>query len=214
VNIKIIHFNMRLKKFNELNEADQPIKHKDVQEQIDEILDNLSKKKKLSKSEKKFMKEASNGTIGGLTVPNPTGNFWADMGNPHNMGTMWVGKEGIWDRLKTVEEEDDEELESTETSDQTWERKKKRKILKHKEELLGLTETINEWAVIVKDFNKQQTIYYNRLMDLAKDKDFDYKYQYEQKVEYATNGKMESLFNQFGPLITSVKEDDDEDDDE
>lgn len=204
---------MRLKKFNELYEAEkQPIKHKDIQEQIDEILDNLSKKKKLSKSEKKFMEEAANFTINDVTIPQMTGNFWADMGNPHNMGTMWIGKDNIWQQLKTVEEEDDEELENKETSDQTFERKKKRKILKHKEELPGLTETINEWAVIVKDFEKYQTIYYNKLMDLAKDKDSDYKYQFRQKVEYATNGTIESLFNQFGPLITSIKESDEEDD--
>lgn len=202
---------MKLKRFNELNEADQPIKHKDIQEQIDDILDNLSKKKKLSDSEKRFMEDASKSAINNVTIPNPTGNFWADMGNPHNAGILWRGKDDVWKQLKSVEEEEDEELEKKETSDERFDRKRKREILKHKEELPGLTKTINEWAVIVKEFNKQQNIYNDKLMDLVKDKDSNYKYQFRQKVDYATNGTIDSLFNQFGPIITSIKEYDEDD---
>ncbi len=198
---------MKLKRFNELNED---IKHKNINEMIDEVLDKLSLKKKLSMSEKEFMKEASTNTVKDITVPSLSGDFMKDAANPHNVGIMWIGKDNVWKQLKSVEEEEDEKLESEETDDQTWKRKKKRETHKYKEELPGLTKTINEWAIIVKEFTNQRYIYYNKLMELAKDKDSDYKYQYEQKIDYATNGTLESLFNQFGPIITSIKEDDDE----
>jgi hypothetical protein len=207
---------MRLKRFNELYEADQPIKRKDIDEMIDEVLDRLSKKKKLSRSEREFMEEASRFTINDVTIPSPTGDFWADMGNPHNIGIMWRGKDDVWKQLKSVEDEEDEELEGKETSDETWERKKKRSILKYADELPGLVEIINDLALKVKKYDeslpKRVANYYNnKLMDLVKDKDFNYKYQFRQKVDYATNGTLHSLFNQFGPLITSIKEYDDDD---
>ena len=207
---------MRLKKFHELYEADQPIKRKDIDEMVDEVLDRLSKKKKLSKSEREFMEEASKFTINDVTIPSPTGDFWADMGNPHNIGIMWRGKDDVWKQLKSVEDEEDEELEGKETSDEAWERRKKRGILKYADELPGLVEIINDLALKVKKYDEsvpQRVLnhYNKKLMDLVKDKKSDYRYQFSQKVDYATNGTLYSLFNQFGPLITSIKEYDDED---
>ena len=96
---------MKIKRFNQLNED---IKHKNIGETIDEILDNLSKKKRLSESEKEFMEEASNNTIKDVTVPSFSGDFWSDMSNPHNSGTLWIGKDNVWKKLKDVEEEEDE----------------------------------------------------------------------------------------------------------
>lgn len=96
---------------------------KSIQEQIDEILDSLSKKGKLSKSEKQFMDASSKGKVVEVSIPKLTGNFFADMANPHNIGIMWNdGK--VWKQLKTVDEEEDDKLAKTETDDQRWERKK------------------------------------------------------------------------------------------
>ena len=98
-----------LKKF----ESEQPIQKKDLQETIDEVLDRLSDKGKLSQSEKKFMDEAAKGTIKEISEPKLTGNFLADVSNPHNVGILWLGKDNVW---KTLEEFEDKE----ETSDQRY----------------------------------------------------------------------------------------------
>jgi len=82
-----------LKRFNE------NIEEKDLQEAIDDVLDSLSSKGSLSKSEKEFMDEASNGTVRKVTIPKTSGTFWSDMANPHNIGIMWIGKDGVYKRL-------------------------------------------------------------------------------------------------------------------
>ena len=51
------------------------------------ILDNLNKEK-LSKSEKEFMDDYSNDKIEDVSIPNPSGNLFQDMANPHNMSIM------------------------------------------------------------------------------------------------------------------------------
>lgn len=192
----------KLKRFESFNP-------KDINQQIDEILDNLSKKGKLSRSEKEFMEAASNGEIIEISTPKHSGNFWADMSDPHNLGILWKGENNIWKQLKSLEDEKDEELSKIETSDQRWERKKKEKILKYAEELPGLVDIINEWAIEVEDFQKKKTIYYNKLKSLVKDKDDDYRINFMQRVDYATNGKLDSLFNQFEPIIKSIKNNED-----
>ena len=192
----------KLKRFESFNP-------KDINQQIDEILDNLSKKGKLSYSEREFMEAASKGEIVEVSTPKLSGNFWADMSDPHNLGILWKGEDNIWKELKSIEDEKDAELSKTETSDQRWERKKNEEIFKYAEELPELTDIINEWAVEVQNFSKKQTKYYNKLKNLVKDKNPDYKYNFIQKIEYATNGKLESLFNQFGPIIKSIKNNED-----
>ncbi len=190
---------------NYKNFINEDIKHKDINEQIDEILDNLNKKGKLSNSENEFMEAASKDEITEVSIPRSTGSFWGDMSDPHNLGILWKGKDNIWKQLKSLEEERDESLEETETSDQRWERKKNEEILKYAEELPELTDIINEWAIEVKNFSEKQTKYYNKLKKLVDDKDDSYKYKFMQKLDYATNGTLNSLFNQFGPIITSIK---------
>lgn len=179
----------------------EDIKSKDLQETIDEILDNLKSKGSLSKSEREFMIEASNDTITNVTTPNNTGNFWADISNPHNSGILWIGKDNVWKELESLEKERDEELSKTESDDDSWHRRKKEGILRYADKMPELKSTLNDLALELLEVSKMKKKYLSKLKNLSKD------YNYNQKVDYAVDD-IDSLFNQFGPLIDKVILDD------
>jgi molybdopterin converting factor small subunit len=181
-----------LKRFNE-----QKIEGKDLQETIDEILDNLSKKGKLSESEKEFMDEASNRTIKSVTKPSMSGNFWSDMGNPHNLGIMWMGKNGVFQLLKSVEDEDKnndwnkyvKSQKDSEFNRKSQEEKKKKKFFEDNPELES-------------DLNKLLDMY-NQLGEYTSSLSKKYKnysknnYNFSTSLDYALK-KKDSLINLFG----------------
>lgn len=177
-----------LKRFNE----SQEIKGKDLQETIDEILDKLSEKGKLSESEKKFMKAASNDNVKSVTVPNPSGNFWADMANPHNTGILWQDEKGVWSRLMSLEEE---ELEEIDDEDEKYYRRRELDIERALNENPGLKEDLEELLKLeLKVAEKSQEInkkYRKNIHDESN-------YNFNQKLDYATNQTLQSLINQFG----------------
>lgn len=182
-----------LKKFNE------DIEHKDIQEQIDEVLENLSKKGELSNSEKQFMDDASKGKVIDVTIPKSSGNFWSDMSNPHNVGIMWNNGES-WNILKTLEKEEDERLQATESSDDTFERRRYTENINYLksnpglkedlEKLLEMQKAVSEFAgTINKKYRKNDS------------------HNFNQKLDYATNGKIDSLINQFGYYNWEISDD-------
>lgn len=192
-----------LKKFNE------SIKKRDVKEVIDEILDNLSNKKELSNSEKEFMDAASKDEVINVTVPNMTGNFWNDMSNPHNLGTMWMGKDGVWKLLKSLEDEELERLEKTGNSDDVFNFKKKKKQEKILSELPELKPLLIELAKVKIENLKREREVIKKLDNLtSKIEDSDKKYDMEQRIEYAIKD-LYSLENQFGYILPELKMDDD-----
>lgn len=172
-----------IKKFEQYNE-------KSIQEQIDEILDNLSKKGELSGSEKEFMTAASKDLVKAVSLPKLTGNFLTDMANPHNIGIMW-NDGNVWKRLKTVEEEEDERLEKTESSDQKWERQKNREIDQYLKSTPGLEEDLNAYLQLLLKVGQMSN-------DINKKYRKNGDYKFNQKLDYATNGTLDSLINQFG----------------
>lgn len=130
----------RIKKFNE------SIERKDPKEVVDEILDSLSKKGKLSKSEKEFMDAASKDSIKDVSIPKLTGNFWADMSNPHNIGTLWIGEDGVWRRLMSIEDEEDEIINSISDYDKRRKEKMKLEEKRINEKLPNLKDLLLELA--------------------------------------------------------------------
>lgn len=186
------------------------IKHKDVNEQIDEILDNLSKKGELSKSEKEFMDEASNQTIKEITVPSPSGNFWADMSNPHNISTLWLGKDGVWKQLKSVEDEEYDKIYNIKDSDERWERKKEieqKKILKKLPEIKDILLRLAKSHI--NNSNKGISMNIKKLEELAnKIEDNDLRYSINRKIDYASKS-IYSLDNQFGYILPELVFDED-----
>lgn len=183
-----------LKKFNE------DIQYEDTKDIIDKVLDRLSKKGKLSESEKEFMDGASKGKIHNVTVPKPSGNFWSDMSNPHNSGTMYQ-LDGVWKILKTVEDEEDEELEGKETSDQTWNRKKRNSILKYSEENPGLKEALNEYLNKKIEQSKELKPFVDKIKSF-KNKDMQ---TLSQKIDYALKS-LNGLYEQFGDILDMDEE--------
>jgi hypothetical protein len=177
-----------IKKFNEfsVNEK-QEIKKKNIQETIDEILDNLSAKGELSESEKEFMEKASKDEIIDVSIPNLTGNFWSDMSNPHNLGTLYLTKEGIWKELKSLEDEDYEKIDKIEDSDERWNTERKYKAKKAYD---NLTDNGKKYLdlLITKEiqYNKEITDLYNKI-----------------KKE---NPKFEFSYNHEGGLLISIGE--------
>jgi hypothetical protein len=182
-----------LKGFNE------SIERKDIGELIDEMLDNLSKKKKLSKSETKFMNAASKNQVYDASIPKLSGDFWSDMSNPHNTGTMWMDKNGTWYEIKTLEEEREEKLSKTESDDDRWKRKKKENQEKYIKENPGLKETLNEYLNLLIKQEEERVLITKKLKSFANYKNGD-DYTLSQKIEYSLNG-LESLFNQFGDVL-------------
>ncbi len=194
-----------LKRYNENN-----YESGNIQEVIDRILDNLSKKKKLSNSEKEFMDEASKGTIVEISEPKMTGNFWADMSNPHNLGTLWIGKDSIWKELKSVEDEEDELINSTEDSNKKWELKKQASQKRIVERVPGLKEYLIELAQLQIKQSKEQVLLYQKYKKIQnKITDDNLKYELSTKMDYAHKG-IESLENQFGYAIGLIIDDDGE----
>lgn len=181
-----------LKKFNE-----QKIEGKDLQETIDEILDSLSKKGKLSESEKEFMEEASNGTVKTVTKPNMTGNFWADAANPHNLGIMWMGKNGVFQLLKSVEDEDKDSdwnkyvknKKDSEFNRKLQEEKKKKKFFEDNPELES---DLNKLLDMYKQLNEYTSSLSKKYKNYSKNN-----YNFSIALDYALS-KEESLINLFG----------------
>jgi hypothetical protein len=99
---------------------------KSVEEQVDEILDNLSDKGQLSDSEKAFMDAASQGKVKEVSIPKTTGKFWSDMSNPHNSGIMW-NDGAAWHQLVGMEDEEYEDYEDGDDGDDgddKWEKER------------------------------------------------------------------------------------------
>ena len=177
----------------------EQIKKKDLSELIDEVLDSLSEKGELSKSEKEFMKAASKKEVQAVTIPNPTGNFWADMANPHNIGTMWQDGEGVWNRLIDLEEEEEEKYGDgeDENGDDSFERKRKRNAKKYLDDHPGLREELQEYLEILKAVSlKAGEI--DKKYKKSHNSQSSYDYNFNQHLDYATNGTLDSLINQFG----------------
>jgi uncharacterized pyridoxamine 5'-phosphate oxidase family protein len=196
-----------LKTFNE----SQEIKYKDIQETIDEVLDSLSEKGKLSDSEKEFMEAASKGEIKNVTTPQLTGNFWADMANPHNMGIMWQGADGVWKQLEELppietvdlkKGKDYQHLKGKSKDDIEWEVKKilkRKKILK---EHPGLRDDLVKLLNLFIKSEQEETKYIDRIASNFhkkwKEPYSEKNYNYNQIIDYAFNGTFHSLINQFG----------------
>jgi len=177
-----------LRKFNE------DIQHEDPKVIIDDILDKLSKKGKLSTSEKEFMDAATTNKITGVTTPGKQKSVW--MTNPHDLGTMYQ-LDGVWKLLKTVEDEEDEELEKTESSDERWERQKKREQIKYAENNPGLKDALNAYLNLkIKQQEESKAV----IADLKKFDNYRKDHNLSQKIQYAL-GSMDSLFNQFGYIL-------------
>jgi hypothetical protein len=187
----------------------ESIKRKDIKEVIDEILDNLSNKNELSNSEKEFMDAASKDEVKDITIPNMTGNFWSDMSNPHNLGTMWVGKDGVWKLLKSLEDEELDKIEKTGNSDDVFKYKKKRKQESIIKEFPELKPILLELAKIkIENIERERNVL-KRLDDFkSKIKDSDKKYDISQRLDYAMKD-LYSLENQFGYVLPELKMDDD-----
>jgi hypothetical protein len=187
----------------------ESIKRKDIKEVIDEILDNLSNKNELSNSEKEFMDAASKDEVKDITIPNMTGNFWSDMSNPHNLGTMWVGKDGVWKLLKSLEDEELDKIEKTGNSDDVFKYKKKRKQESIIKEFPELKPILLELAKIkIENIERERNVL-KRLNDFkSKIKDSDKKYDISQRLNYAMED-LYSLENQFGYVLPELKMDDD-----
>lgn len=177
-----------LKRFNESIVKENP---KVI---IDQVLDRLSSKGKLSNSEKEFLDGASKGIITDVTIPKSSGNFWSDMANPHNLGIMY-NINGAWKVLKSVEEEEDEDLEKTEDSNQTWERKRQRQILKYSEENPGLKEALNKYFEFLLKKNEESKKF---ITDIRKFRGNDY--NLSQKIDYALKD-IHSMMNQFDEIL-------------
>ena len=187
----------------------ESIKRKDIKEVIDEILDNLSNKNELSNSEKEFMDAASKDEVKDITIPNMTGNSWSDMSNPHNLGTMWVGKDGVWKLLKSLEDEELDKIEKTGNSDDVFKYKKKRKQESIIKEFPELKPILLELAKIkIENIERERNVL-KRLNDFkSKIKDSDKKYDISQRLDYAMED-LYSLENQFGYVLPELKMDDD-----
>ena len=163
----------------------------DIQSQIDEVLDNLNDKGKLSKSEKKFLNDASKGKIVEISKPKKQDQlFWGMMANPHNLGIMWNNGKS-WSILKTIEEEieDDDNMDDDDKYRLKREVKIKNYYRKYKDLKPDLEEILKRELELQRFFNKIKDKY-KRLSN----NDYDFM----TRIDYATNGTLESLINQFG----------------
>ena len=176
-----------------LKKSNEPIKRKDVKDVIDDVLDNLTNKKQLSESEKEFMESASKDEIVDITVPNMTGNFWQDMSNPHNLGTMWIGKDGVWKLLKSLEDEEEERLKKNGNSDDVFNYNKKKKQEKILSEFPELKPILLELAKIKIENLKKETDVIKKLDNItSKIKDDNMKYDIKS-VRYDVHDVVDNL---------------------
>lgn len=194
----------------------ESFERKDIKELVDEILDNLSRKKSLSDSEREFMNAASKDEVYDASIPKLSGNFWADISNPHNISTMWMDKNKTWKVIKSLEEEKEEEISKTETDDQKYHRRRKQYQEKYVNDNPGLKETLNEYLELLLRQQKELYPIAKKLKSYANyGKNDDY--VLSQKIEYALKG-LESLYNQFehvldykiddnGQFVKKIKED-------
>lgn len=178
-----------LKKFNE------NIEREDTKVIIDSVLDNLSKKGKLSKSQKEFMDAASNDKISDLSVPSNNSTSFL-LTNPHDLYTMYC-IDGVWKYLKTVEEEEGEENNKNSKNEESWEEKNRKKQLKYSENKPGLKDLLNDYLDIIIKNEKEISVVKNKLKKMI---DYTDDYNFSQKLEYALKSK-DSLFNQFGYIL-------------
>ena len=188
---------MTINKFNEHYEEG------DISSTIDSILDNLHKKKKLSKSEKEFMEAAAKGEVEEITLPKRTGNFWGDMANPHNIGILWIGKDGVHKHLKSVEDEDEEDINKMSNVDDRWYERNKREQQRYVEEIPELKSILDNYALELSKMEKIKSDYINKLNKLSRSLPEGMKYNFKQKIDYSTS--LEKLMNNFKHIITSVK---------
>ena len=199
-----------MKHVKRFNEAKQEIKYKDLQETIDEVLDSLSDKGKLSDSEKEFMTAASEDKVQSVTTPQMTGNFWADMSNPHNIGVMWQGEDGIWKQLEelpilksvNMRGKDYKHLKGMSKDDQKYEVNKIKGRKKHLKQNPGLKEDLDKLLkMFVKSEQEETTgigrVAFNMLKKWKKHYGEE-NYNFNQIIDYAFNGTFHSLINQFG----------------
>lgn len=180
-----------MKHIKKFNESKQQIKGKDLQETIDQILDNLSSKKQLSESEKEFLTAASKNGVKSVTEPHMTDDFWANISNPHNIGIMWVGDDGIWKRLMTVEEEEDEYLDKIKDADERFNRKKQLEIERYLGSIHGLKKDLEQLLDMELKVKQKADEIYKKYKEPGS-------HHFNMKLEYATNGTLHSLINQFG----------------
>jgi len=183
-----------------------------VEDMINQVLDNLNEKGELSKSERKFMDEATKGTVEQITIPSePTDNFLADASNPHNIGIMWVGKDGVWEELKDLETETEDELEKTESEDEKFERVRVKNINDLGKKIPELKNVVNEWAIELYNHKQKMIEYSKKMKKISNHLPSNERYKFSTKYEHSIKN-LYSLFNQFGPLIDSVIENEDDDD--
>ena len=137
------------------------------------------------------MSAAGDGRVKSVTTPNLSGDFWADMANPHNIGIMWQDENGVWKQLEEYEEPAPE----GETKDEKWERERKSKNKKYLDDNPGLREDLQklldkglELEKFASDINKKY----------KKDHNKESNYNFNQKLDYATEGGPNSIINQFG----------------
>lgn len=148
---------------------------------------------------------ASKDGVEDVSIPSFSDNFWMDMSNPHNLGTMWVGKDGVWKIIKSLEDEEIEKLEKKGDSDKIWKLKQRKNQEEIIEELPELRPVLLELAQIYIDEQLKLNNIIKKLNNIkSKIKDSDVKYQISIKLDYAMNG-LESLKNQFGYILPELE---------
>lgn len=198
---------MKIKKFNEAKN--------EITDLVDEVLDSLSKKGKLSSSEKAFMDAYSKGNVKAVRRPpkNPKGGFWAVMSDPANVGILWQNEDGVWNLLE--EDEDgykratskNELLSSLDkdvkkyickTCDLDDMKFEARRIMRVKsmfeqnpelkKDLIEYLEELKRIDEIRSDIKKKYERKYNT----------DEDYEYNQILDRALNGTIDGLMQSFG----------------
>jgi hypothetical protein len=141
------------------------------------------------------MEAASNDKVKGITQPQMTGNFWVDVSNPHNIGIIWQDEDSVWKRLMSLEEEEEDALNNIEDENEKYYRKRDLDIERAFKNNTGLKNDLEQLLKMEIDIaEKCQEI--NK--KYKKDSNEPSSYNFNQKLDYATNGKLESLINQFG----------------
>lgn len=155
------------------------------------------------------MTAASKEEVIDATIPNLTGNNWNDMSNPHNLGTMWKNKDGVWKLLKSLEDEEEENISKSGNSNDIWNNRNKRDQEKILAEIPELKPLLLELAKIQIESDKKSAIVVQKIFDLkSKVKDPNLKYNISMKIDYAIES-LSSMENQFGYILPELKVNDD-----